>query len=424
MNKKILTVFAGAMAAALMTCVAMAADENTVSVAAWDKNFNIPALEAAAADYKANVNPDFNLEIIEQSQSQDVENAITTAGSSGDYSNLPDIVLFQDHYIQRYVADYPDAWINIDDAGIDWSDFGEEKLSYSTIDGVHYGVPVDNGTVIFAYRIDLLEEAGYTLEDVTGISWDQFIEIGKKVYETTGKYLLSTDGDGNDLPYMMLQAEGISQFKDGKPFITENEKMVAVISKIVEMAQNNVLYLANDWSDYTDQTIVGDMVAGVMNGNWIIPTIEQVAENSGKWEITSMPTLEGGEGYAANGGSSLYVTSNCKNPELAKDFLAKTFGAGSFATYDDALRNGGVITCSISAGQSEVYQEGVPYFNDQPIYAKIVEMGANVPVVEQNDFHYTCRQYVASAIQQALMGTDVESALKDAEDQLNFAMEG
>lgn len=33
-----------------------------------------------------------------------------------------------------------------------------------------------------------------------------------------------------------------------------------------------------------------------MNGNWIIPTIEKVDENSGKWEITSMPTLSGEEG--------------------------------------------------------------------------------------------------------------------------------
>lgn len=40
-------------------------------------------------------------------------------------------------------------------------------------------------------------------------------EIGKEVYNKTGKYLLSMDGDGNDLIYMMLQAEGESQFKDG-----------------------------------------------------------------------------------------------------------------------------------------------------------------------------------------------------------------
>ncbi len=424
MNKKVLATMLTAASVAALSAGMVYADENTVTVAAWDKNFNIPALEAAAADYKANVNPDFNLEIVEQSQSSDVENAITTAGSAGDYSTLPDIVLFQDHYIRKYVTDYPDAWQDMEDAGVDWSDFGEEKLSYSLIDGKHYGVPVDNGTVVFAYRTDILEECGYTVEDMTGITWDKFIEVGKEVYDKTGKYLLSMDGDGNDLPYMMLQAEGTAQFKDGKPFITENDKMVQVITKIKEMAENNVLYLANDWSDYTDQTIVGDMVAGVMNGNWIIPTIEQVADNSGKWAITSMPTLEGGEGFASNGGSSLYVTSNAQNAELAKDFLAKTFGAGSSATYDDALRNGGVITCSTKAGSSDVYAEGVDYFDGQAIYQKIVEMGTNVPVVEQNDFHYTCRQYVAAAIQQILQGSDVETALKDAEDQLNFAMEG
>lgn len=238
--------------------------EHELSVYAWDKNFNIPALEAAEKAYQKK-DPDFKLNIVEQSQSSDVENAITLAGSSNDYSTLPDIVLFQDHYINRYVHDYPDAWVDINDADINWDDFGQEKLSYSTIDNKHYGVPVDNGTVIFAYRTDLLKEAGYTIDDVTGITWDQFDEIGKKVYEKTGKYLLSMDGDGNDLPYMMLQAEGVSQFKDGKPNFVDNDTMVKIINVIVKLAQDNVLYLANDWSDYTDQTIVGDMVAGVMN---------------------------------------------------------------------------------------------------------------------------------------------------------------
>ena len=392
-----------------------------LTVAAWDKNFNIPALEAAAADYKENVDPDFELEVIEQSQSSDIEDAITLAGSSGDYSTLPDIVLFQDHWIARYVADYPDAFVPVDDADVDWSDFGAEKLSYSTIDGVHYGFPVDNGTVIFAYRVDLLEECGYTIEDMTGISWADFIKVGEEVYNKTGKYLLSMDGDGNDLVYMMLQAEGESQFKDGKPYIVENQKLVDIVNVIVEMAQKNVLYLANDWSDYTDQTIIGDMVAGVMNGNWIIPTIEQVSENSGKWEITSMPTLEGGEGYASNGGSSLYITSNCQDTDLAKAFLSYTFG-GSSVTYDAALKDGGVITTCISAGESDVYNEGVEYFNNTPIYAEIVKMGANVPVVEQSDYHYTCRTQIAAAIINIINGADTTQALQEAEDQLNFEM--
>lgn len=76
-----------------------AEEGNKLTVYAWDANFNIPALQAAADDYKANVDDGFELEIIEQSQSSDVENAITLAASANDYSTLPDIVLFQDHWI-------------------------------------------------------------------------------------------------------------------------------------------------------------------------------------------------------------------------------------------------------------------------------------------------------------------------------------
>ena len=392
-----------------------------LSIMAWDPAFNIPAIQAAADDYKENVDSEFELEILEQGGSEDVETAITTAGSAGDYSNLPDIVLFQDHYIHRYVADYPDAWTSLGDIDINWDDFAAEKIDYSTIDGEHYGVPVDNGTGVCAYRTDLLEQAGYTIDDLTGCTWDKFMEVGKAVKEKTGKALLCMNSDGNDLPYMMMQAEGVSQFKDGKPYITENETLVTIVEKLVEMAKEGILLMPNSWSDYTDKAIQGDQVAGVMNGNWILPTIEKVEANSGKWEITTMPTLEGGEGYASNGGSSLYITSNCGNVDLAKDFLAYTFG-GSTTTYDNALRDGGVISTYAPAGETEVYNEGVEFFNNQPIYADIVEMGTHVQKVEQSDFHYAARDYVGSAIVKIINGTDTMDALKEAEDQLNFDM--
>lgn len=392
-----------------------------LSIMAWDPAFNIPAIQAAADDYKENVDSEFELEILEQGGSEDVETAITTAGSAGDYSNLPDIVLFQDHYIHRYVADYPDAWTSLGDIDINWDDFAAEKIDYSTIDGEHYGVPVDNGTVVCAYRTDLLEQAGYTIDDLTGCTWDKFMEVGKAVKEKTGKALLCMNSDGNDLPYMMMQAEGVSQFKDGKPYITENETLVTIVEKLVEMAKEGILLMPNSWSDYTDKAIQGDQVAGVMNGNWILPTIEKVEANSGKWEITTMPTLEGCEGYASNGGSSLYITSNCGNVDLAKDFLAYTFG-GSTTTYDNALRDGGVISTYAPAGETEVYNEGVEFFNNQPIYADIVEMGTHVQKVEQSDFHYAARDYVGSAIVKIINGTDTMDALKEAEDQLNFDM--
>ncbi len=405
------------------------ADENTLTVYAWDENFNIPALKAAEKDYQQK-NPDFKLEVITQSQSSDVENAITLAAEAGDYSTLPDIVLFQDHYFQQYVTNYPDAWQDVNDADVDWDGLGAEKLSYSTKDGVHYGLPVDAGTAIFAYRTDCLEAAGYTVDDMKGISWEEFDEIGKKVYDATGKYLLCMDGDGNDLVYLMLQEEGVSQFKDGEPYITDNQTLVDVVTVICQMVNDNVLYLANDWSDYTDQAIQGDMVAGVYNGNWIIPTMEKVEANKGLWEISSAPTLEGNgkEGYASNGGSSLYITANCTKTDLAKDFLAYTFGGGSVTdgtsiTYDEALTNGGVIgTCAAAAG-SEVYNQGVEFFNDQAIYSQIVEYTQNVPTVEQSDYHYDMRTQIATAIINVTQnGYTVEDALAEAETNIRFTM--
>lgn len=400
--------------------------EHELSVYAWDANFNIPALKAAEKAYQK-VDPDFTLNIIEQSGSQDVEQAVTLAASSGDFSALPDIVLFQDHYIQKFVADYPDAWQPLE-GDFNWDDFGAEKLSYSTIDGKHYGAPVDNGTAIFAYRTDILEQAGYTIDDVTGITWEKWLEIAKTVKDKTGMALLSMDHSGNDLPYMMLQAEGESQWKDNTtPNIAGNEKFKKIFEVIVQGAKDETIILANDWSEYTDQTIMGDQVAGVMNGNWIIPTIEQVDANSGKWAITTIPTLDGGkQGYAANGGSSLYVTANCQKPELAGAFLAYTFGGGegSMETYDAALKDGGVITTCISAGKSSVYQEGVDFFNGQAIYADIVEMGSHVPVIQQSDFHYNLRSLVGNAITNVVNGADVDSEIAGIQEQIEFEIAG
>jgi len=419
MTKKIVSL----LLALCMVLGASAALAEKLTVTAWDANFNGNALQAAADDYKANVDPEFELEINIVSGSSDVENDITNAGSSGDYSLLSDIVLFQDRYIKNFVENYPDAWVDLEDAGINWDDITAVKQSYSTINGKHYGAPVDNGTCIMAYRVDLLQEAGYTIDDMKGITWEKFLEVGKEVYAKTGKALLSMDGSGNDLPYIMLQGEGVSLWKDGKPFIVGNEKLKKVVELLIEMEKEHVLILSNDWTGYTNETIMQDQVAGVLNGNWIIPTMTQVEANSGKWQITSMPTLEGGEGYATNGGSSLYVTGNCKNPELAKKFLAYTFG-GSKQTYDEALRKGGVVTCCISAGQSEVYGEGVAFFNNQPVYKDITEMGSKIIPVEESPFHYVLRGYLGTAMQQIKDGADIDTALQEAQDATAFYMEG
>ena len=64
-----------------------------------------------------------------------------------------------------------------------------------------------------------------------------------------------------------------------------------------------------------------------------------------------------------------------------------------------------MISTYAPAGETEVYNEGVEYFNNQPIYADIVEMGTHVQTVEQSDYHYSARNYIGSAIVSSMVQT-------------------
>ena len=111
-------------------------DENTLTVWCWDPNFNIYSLEKAAEIY-AKDHEGFKVEVSEI-QSDDIESKITTAVNANDLSTLPDIFLMQDNSYQKYVSFYPDVFTGLSDKGIDYSQFSQAKVAYSTVDGENY----------------------------------------------------------------------------------------------------------------------------------------------------------------------------------------------------------------------------------------------------------------------------------------------
>ena len=80
------------------------ADE-TLTVWAWDPNFNIYALKQAEAIYQKD-HPNFKLNI-EENVYSDIETKLITAATSEDYSTLPDIFLMQDYSFHKMVANFP-----------------------------------------------------------------------------------------------------------------------------------------------------------------------------------------------------------------------------------------------------------------------------------------------------------------------------
>ena len=400
---------------------AAAGGEQTLTVWCWDPAFNLNAMYEAEKVYQKD-HPDFKLNVVETPW-DDIQTKVTTAATSGDLSTLPDIFLMQDNAFQKNVISFPDVCADLTNSGIDFSQFAAGKTAYSVIDGKNYGVPFDNGAVVACYRTDYLEQAGLTVDDFTDITFDQYLENGKKVLEATGKPLISMQAGECDLIMMMMQSAGASLFnEDGTANIVGNDTLKTVMETYKKLKDEGVLVEVNSWDEYVGSIVSGD-VAGTINGCWIMASIQTAADQSGNWAITNMPSLVGVSGatnYSNNGGSSWAVTTNCKDQALATDFLASTF-AGSTELYDNILPSGALATWA-PAGDSEAYGAPSDFFGGDAVSAKIVDFSTKVPSNITGVYYYEARNAVATAITNYINGADIDAEMQTAADTINFNM--
>ena len=400
-----------------------ASGDNSLTVWAWDQSFNIYAMKEAEKVYQKE-NPDFTLEVVEVTW-DDMQTKLSTIVGSGNYDQLPDILLMQDFAYQKYCITYPDLFLDLTDSGIDFTQFAEGKLNASVVDGKHYGVPFDNGTEIAAYRTDILEQAGYTIEDLTDIDWNRFIEIGKDVYAKTGYSLCSVQAASSDLIYQMLQSAGVSTWnEDGTSNLTENEVLKQCVDIYKEMFDANVMAIVNSWDEYI-ATFTSGKTAGVINGCWIMASMQTADSLSGLWQITNMPSLPGVEGatnYSNQGGSTWAITSNCDNVELAEDFLGKTF-AGSVELYETILPGAGALSTWLPASESDVYSEPQEFYGGQAVFSLLTEFAKNTPSVDLGVYYTEANTALATLLANVVAGSDIDKELESAKATVEFAMQ-
>ncbi len=412
----------GASGASGESGAATGGEGNSLTVWAWDPNFNIYAMKEAEKIYQKD-HPDFTLDVQEVPW-DDLQTKLTTLAQSQQLDELPDIFLMQNNAFQKNVINYPDLVADYADSGIDFSEFPQSVVDYSTVDGTNYGLPFDSGTAITALRTDVLEEAGYTIDDFTDITWDDFLTKGKDVLAKTGKPLLSGQAGSSDMIMMMLQSAGASLFdKDGNPTIVDNAALEKAIDIYQQLVASGVFVEVNSWDEYIN-TFVNGSVAGTINGVWIVASIQTATDQSGKWEITDLPKMDGVQGatnYSANGGSS-WALSSTGDTALAQDFLKSTF-AGSTELFDTILPSSGAVANWIPAGDSDVYAQPVDFFSGQPIYQMVVDFGAKVPSNNTGAYYYEGRDAVSAAITKIIGGADVASSLQEAQANVEFAMQ-
>lgn len=389
--------------------------QEEVTVWAWDPAFNIRALEVAR-DIYLEENPDFNLNIVENAQ-DDIVSKLNTSLSSGVMVGLPNIVLIEDYRAQSFLQSYPDAFFPLTDF-FNVEDFAEYKVTATSLNGVSYGVPFDTGVTGLYVRVDLLEEAGLTVEDVTNISWNELQEVGQAIYDATGVKLLSMDLNDLGLLRAMINGSGSWYTEDDgvTPNITNNDALKEAFATFKSMYEADLVNVHNDWAQMLQAFNTG-VVATVPQGNWITPSITAAEEQSGQWAVVPWPRqdIEGSVNASNLGGSSFYVL-NVDGKEAAAEFIGATVG-GNEEFYRTIMTEIGALGTYLPLLETDAYEIESEFFGGQTIYADFAEWAGQIPSTNYGSHTYAIEDIMKNALQQYLSGGDIDQIFEQAQQQ-------
>ena len=395
---------------------ATSSGKQKITAWAWDSKFNIAALQEAKALYEAQ-NPDVEVEIVEFAQADTIQK-MNTGLSSGTATGLPNIILIEDYRIQTFLKAYPNSFYDLTSV-VNHKEFSPYKLDFMTVDGKVYGVPFDTGSAVLYYRKDLIQEAGYTEADMSALTWEKYIEIGKAVKEKTGKYMLTLDpNDIGQLRIMMQTAGAWYAKEDGAtPYFEGNAALKEAVGYYKEMMDAGIAKSISEWAQFVAAPNSGD-VATVPTGCWFSPSIMAEASQSGQWAVAPIPKLSTVSAVNASnlGGSSWYVLKDVPGADAAADFLSKTFGASN-EFYETILTKHGIIATYLPATTTAAYTNAVDYFGGQKIYADISAWAAQIPAVNYGLHTYAFEDIMKAEMQNILGGADVDKALSNAQKQ-------
>jgi arabinosaccharide transport system substrate-binding protein len=271
----------------------------------------------------------------EQNPDRPINLTVTTGESTALHSKLlvacqagsgaPDMADIEIGHYGAFVKD--DYLVPINDAVEPYED--EVVMSriemYGDEEGNYYGVDFHLGESVTYYNMDIMNEAGVDPADI--VTWDDYVEAGKKVLEATGKPMCAVETADLFLPQLMLLEKGVQYVdEEGNPDIV-TEEHAEVIDYIREMINLGICEVAPGGGFHTEEWYghlnAGD-VASISMPLWYMGRFtDYCADLEGKIAIYEIPVWNEGDTRAVlQGGTGTSVIKGTENEQLAKDFLA------------------------------------------------------------------------------------------------------
>jgi lactose/L-arabinose transport system substrate-binding protein len=336
-------------------------------------------------------------------------------------SGLPDVITVETDHMPAYIHQFPKSFTDLTPLiGADKDKFDPSKVSASSnAQGQLLSMPWDSGTVALYVRTDYFKAAGVDPSKIA--TWDDLIAAGVKVKAATGHALISTDLSTGSLFQMLLQQQGQGIFTADGAINLTSDAAVKALTLIKTMNDKGLLDNVKGWDGRVTATKNGKSAVMPEAVWWIGTLTGEMPELANKFTVVPLPAFTAGGTQTSNdGGSTLAIPTQAKNPQLAGSFVK--FMLANTDNQVSMMKNEGLFPSYLPALNAPLFQEPQAYFGGEKVYELFAAQTPKIPSITYTSDNAKAGDIVANAVAASVLNNqDPAAALKSAADQIATA---
>jgi arabinosaccharide transport system substrate-binding protein len=257
-----------------------------------------------------------------------------------------------------------------------------------------FGVPHDLHPVVLLYRDDLFKAAGVELTQVK--TWADFIEAGKKATRDLDgdgeidQYAIVLDRQASSDYLNILLQRGGGFFDENGNIIIDSELAIETLDFFATMFNKHKIAtpVYGTWHGHPSNyaAMQEGRILSILAPDWYVGMMKNhVPQMTGKWRAIPMPAWSAGERRTTTrGGTMIGITKQCKNRELAWEFLKFAYfdRQGLVNRYDKTR----IIPPLKAAWDAPIFDERDPYLGGQRLGKLFTELSVDIPPRHQNPY--------------------------------------
>lgn len=334
-----------------------------------------------------------------------------------------DVTTIDDAYVQYYINKLPNAFLDVSGDIDNYKD----KLSSGKVDNLTskskvYGFPWTTAPKLILYRSDILSSEGINANDIK--TWNDYMEMSKKVSKDTGKKILANvDDDNNDMQLLLANELGISYFNKNNKLNFNDKAWTKVLETLKNLYSQNIIYDASSKEEVIDKAEKEEIVSFVADPYYISYFMNKITNQKGKWGVMKLPAFEpGGNRDVSLGGSNLMINNISKNKKLSKDFIK--FVITDNSTSIENMKDEGIFSCNKDIYNLIAFNKSEEYFNSK-IWGLLGNIEKGAYSVTYTPYFFNVRDDAKNILsgynlQSKDTKTILESFQKDLERKINI----